>query len=106
MRSLSIAIVCLALAGCGDGNAPIRQSRQSKQPKELYFRGDIVSHKSDHRRGVVTGKRWVSRPEQAGGMHDCWLYEVRFPTTSLGDDKHAYAAEWVGEFELEPALGK
>ena len=101
MRSLSIALICLALAGC-DNN--VRQPNKPKQPKELYFRGDVVSHKSDHRRGVVTGKRWVSVPERNGGMHDCWLYEVRFPTTSLAADSHAYAAEWVGEFELEPVL--
>lgn len=77
MRSLStiIALVaCLVLAGCDN---------QSKQPKEKFFRGDIVIHKLDRKQGIVVGKRYVDGWNIKGAnVHDCWEYDVRFSSTT------------------------
>jgi hypothetical protein len=98
------------LGGCGDSsensgrvhNQPTTQS--SDQPKEKFFRGDVVIHKSDLRHGVIVGKHFITKPGHTGGPHDCWLYEVRF--SSKEPNSPLQLVEDVGEFELDKAENK
>ena len=52
------ALAGLFLFSCGEG------PRQTSVPpasatKEKYFRGNVVAHKADGRRGVVIGKKYI-----------------------------------------------
>lgn len=104
-----IAIIIGLCAGCGDSppsgrtHKPNQQS-ESSQPKEKFFRGDVVIHKSDQRHGVIVGKRYTTNPGHAGGPHDCWLYEVRF--SSKEPNSPLQLVEDVGEFELDKVENK
>ena len=98
----------LFMIGCGDapedrhnsGRVHAQSSNQSSsQPKEKYFRGDVVIHKSDQRHGVIVGKRYITSAEHSGGPHDCWIYEVRF--ASKEPENPLQLVDGVGEFELD-----
>ena len=100
------------LGGCGDSppSHPSHhaqssaQGQQSSQPKEKFFRGDVVIHKSDQRHGVIVGKHYIANPNHSGGPHDCWLYEVRF--ASKEPNSPLQLVDDVGEFELDKVENK
>jgi hypothetical protein len=79
------------LSGCGEVT-------QNTLPKELFFRGNIVIHKLDNKRGIVVGKEYIKQYGD-GTAHDVWKYEVRF---SSPDPQMPYQSIKVYEFELIP----
>ena len=110
---IAISVWLTFMIGCGDapedrhnsGHVHAQPANQSSsQPKEKFFRGDVVVHKSDQRHGVIIGKHYIANPNHSGGPHDCWLYEVRF--ASKEPNSPLQLVDDVGEFELDKVENK
>lgn len=113
MLSAAYPIIICALAACllflGSCGGDRKESAGTSAPpasaaKEKYFRGNIVSHKADGRRGVVIGKRYIQGSD--GTAHDVWTYRVRIAIPeSLMPNRSSLSLYVEGdfyEFELDP----
>jgi hypothetical protein len=93
MRMLAVVsiLLLLLLTGC-NGDVP------GKNPKEKFFRGNVVVNRLDGRKGMIIGKKYIEGSD--GTAHDVWQYDVRMVCNEV------YVTEKLYEFEIGPSQPK